>query len=358
MIRVAIIGCGKMADQHASAIGRISGCEIVAACDQEELMSKQFAERFSVEKHFTEVNELLEQARPDIAHITTPPRSHFSLGELCLKAGCHVYVEKPFTVNTEEAEKLIDLAKKKNLKITAGHNWQFTHAATRMRELIRQGFLGGAPVHMESYYCYNLADPAYAKAVLGDKNHWVRGLPGKLLQNIISHGISKIAEFMKGENQSVIALGFTSPLLNNMGEDIVDELRVIIRDNGGPTAYFTFSSQMKPTLHQFRIYGPENGLVADDDHQTVIRISGRKYKSYLDQFVPPVLFAKQYLDNTKHNVKKFLQRDFHNDSGLKCLIERFYSSVTNNDPLPISYQEILTTARIMDNIFAQIGGVK
>jgi len=277
MIRVGIIGCGKIADQHATAIQRIPGCEIVAACDHEELMSKQFAERFSVKKHFTDVSELLDQIRPDIVHITTPPRSHFSLGKSCLESGCHIYVEKPFTVNTEEAEKLIDLAKRKNLKITAGHNWQFTYAAIRMRELIQGGFLGGAPVHMESYYCYNLADAAYAKAVLGDKDHWVRGLPGKLLQNTISHGISKIAEFMKGENQNVIALGFTSPLLNNMGEDIIDELRVIIHDNGGPTAYFTFSSQMKPTLHQFRIYGPENGLVADDDHQTVIRISGRKY---------------------------------------------------------------------------------
>ena len=59
-----------------------------------------------------------------------------------------------------------------------------------MRALVGRGYLGGAPVHMESYYCYDLTQPGYARALLGDKQHWVRRLPGKLLQNIISHGIA------------------------------------------------------------------------------------------------------------------------------------------------------------------------
>ena len=48
---------------------------------------------------------------------------------------------------------------------------------------------------MESYYCYELGNSAYASALLGDNSHWVRRLPGKLLQNIISHGIARIAEY-------------------------------------------------------------------------------------------------------------------------------------------------------------------
>ena len=48
---------------------------------------------------------------------------------------------------------------------------------------------------MESYYCYDLSEPGYATALLGDQQHWVRRLPGKLLHNIISHGVARIAEF-------------------------------------------------------------------------------------------------------------------------------------------------------------------
>ncbi len=82
-----------------------------------------------------------------------------------------------------------------------------------MRALVKSGYLGGPPVHMESYYCYDLGDPSYARALLGDKNHWVRRLPGKLLQNIISHGIARIAEFLTSDAPQVIAYGFVSPLL-------------------------------------------------------------------------------------------------------------------------------------------------
>ena len=84
----------------------------------------------------------------------------------------------------------------KSLKITAGHDDQFSHVARRMRALIRSGYLGGTPVHMESYYCYEIAQSGYAGALLGDKQHWIRRLPGMLLQNIISHGIARIAEFL------------------------------------------------------------------------------------------------------------------------------------------------------------------
>src|SRR5207245_3975068 len=141
------------------------------------------------------------------------------------------------------------------------------HAAGRMRVLIQGGFLGGEPVHMESYYCYELGRSGYAGALLGDKRHWVRSLPGKLLQNIISHGIARIAEFLTTDSPQVIAYGFISPFLKKIGErDIVDELRVIICEEERTTAYFTFSSQMRPSIHQFRVYGQKNGLVFDQLH--------------------------------------------------------------------------------------------
>ncbi len=355
MIKVAIIGCGKIADSHASQIQRIPGCEIVGVCDKEELMARQLYERFPVKHYFSSVNELLEKALPDVIHITTPPQSHFALGSLCLQAGCHVYLEKPFTLNTEEAVRLIEMANEKKLKITAGHDDQFTPAARRMRELIRNGYLGGNPVHMESYYCYDLGEERYAKALLGDKDHWVRKLPGKLLHNNISHGVSRIAEYMEDGDVEVIAHGFTSQFLKKIDEnEIIDELRVVINDNDRTTAYFTFSSQMRPTLRHFRIFGPKNALIMDHDQQTLIMIKGDRYKSYLEKFVPPFNYAKQYASNTFYNVRTFLKNDFHMKSGMKYLIESFYQSVSEDSPLPISYREIILTTKIMDSIFRQI----
>jgi predicted dehydrogenase len=321
-------------------------------------MAQQFCERYGIPAKFTSVQDLLSQSQPDVVHITTPPQSHYSIGRECLAAGCHLYIEKPFTVTAEEAEGLLGLAQARQLKITAGHNYQFSHASNEVRSLVGSGFLGGPPVHIEAYYCYDLGDPAYARALLRDPHHWVRDLPGGLLHNIISHGIARIAEYLTADSPVVIAHGFTSQLLRSVGEhEIVDELRAII-DDGGTTAYFTFSSQMRPGLHQVRIYGPKNGVILDEQQQTVIKLNGKRQKSFLEQFRPPANLAWQYTRNVLRNGRLFLKADFHPNHGMKILIERFYRSVRHGEPLPIPYPQILLTSRIMEDIFAQLSSAK
>ncbi len=355
MLKVAIVGCGKIADAHAWQIERIPGCSIVAACDREPMMAAQFAGRFSIPAQYSDLETMLRESAPDVVHITTPPGSHFSLAEQCLEAGSHVYVEKPFTLYAHEAVTLIELATKRGLKITAGHDDQFSHVARRMRDVVRSGYLGEAPVHMESYYCYELSNTGYAGALLGDKNHWVRKLPGKLLHNIISHGIARIAEHFTSDAPKVIAYGFISPLLKSRGEtEIIDELRVILSEESGTTAYFTFSSQMRPGLHAFTIYGKKNGLMLDQDQEMLIKLPGKRHKSYAEKFMPPINIARQGLSNLRTNVGLFLKRDFHMKAGMHYLISSFYRSIETSEPPPIPYAEILRTAKIMDAIFEQL----
>jgi predicted dehydrogenase len=356
MLKVAIVGCGKIADPHALQIQRIAGCEIVGVCDKEELMAKQLYDRFPVKRYFNDLTKLLNEVHPDVVHITAPPQHHLEIGRQCLEAGCHILVEKPFTLHTTQAEKLIVLANQTGRKLTVGHDAQFSDVARRMRGLVRDGYLGGAPVHLESSWCYDLGDAVYAKALLGDKQHWARTLPGGLLHNIISHGVSKISEFLTSDAPQVIAHGFVSPFLKKLGEnEIVDELRVIISEEQGTTAYFTFSSQMRPSLHQFLIYGPKNGIMLDEDKRILVKLRGDNFKSYAEHFIPPVSIAGQYLANFARNARLFLAMDFHMDSGRKYLIESFYRSIIDDTPLPIPYREILLTSRIMDTIFEQIG---
>ena len=355
MLKVAIVGCGKIADDHASQIQKIPGCEIVGVCDNDPLMSRQLYERFPVKAAFSDLLQMLREARPDVVHITTPPQSHFDIARVCLEHGANVYVEKPVTLNAKDAQELVKLAEERKLKLTAGHDDQFTHVARRMRTLINSGYLGGAPSHMESYFCYDLSDPAYARALLNDKHHWVRRLPGKLLHNIISHGVARIAEFLTSDNPHVITHGFVSPFLRELGEaQLIDELRVIVSEDERTTAYFTFSSQMRPMLHQFRIYGPQNGLIVDQDNETLIKLRGARYKSYLEKFAPPVNFSSQFMGNLKFNVGRFLARDFHMKTGMQCLIESFYDSIRHEKPVPIPYREIVVVAKIMDAIFEQL----
>jgi len=353
-LRVAIVGCGRIADQHLAAVRRIPFADVVATCDRELLMAEQLADRFSVDYFSADLETLLRDTRPDVVHITTPPQGHFALAAQCLEAGCHVYVEKPFTLDTDEAVQLIGTAEAQDLKLTVGHNSQFTWESLQARKLVQDGFLGGPPVHIESYYTYNL-DALYAKALFADKSHWVRRLPGKLLHNIISHGIARIAEYIDSERPQVTAFGHSSPVLVDIGAtDVVDELRVHISDGTNVTAAFVFSTQLKPPINGCRLYGSRNSLVVDNVRHTVVRLEHRDYKSYANYFISPMRLAREYFRASTTNVGRFLRSDFHDDSGVKNLIEAFYRSLLGEAPLPISYDEILRTSRIMDDIFQQV----
>jgi predicted dehydrogenase len=354
MLRIAIVGCGKIADDHVQTILRIGGCKIVAVCDLEPLMAKQLGERFGISARFSNLGEMLRATTPDVVHITTPPQSHFKLAVQCLEGGCHVYVEKPFTLYSSEAEELVALANQRGLKLTVGHDEQFSHAARRMRGLIKAGYLGGHPVHIQSTWCYELGDSSYVRALLGTKAHWVRDLPGGLLQNLISHGVAKIAEFLS-DTPTIIAVGFASSSIGAFGSGgLIDELRVVIAEEERTTAYFTFSTQMRPAVRQFNIYGHRAGLLLDEDQQIVIRLRGRRYKSYLEMFAGPLVFAGQYLTSSVRNFRAFIARDFHMNSGKKYLMEAFYRSILDRTPVPIPYNQILLTSRIMDEIFEQL----
>jgi predicted dehydrogenase len=111
---------------------------------------------------------------------------------------------------------------------------------------------------------------------------------------------------------------------------------------------------MRPLLHQFRIFGSKNGLLLDEQQQTVVKLRGAAFKSYVERFVPPVIFAKQYLAGAARNIRLFLANDFHMESGKKELIAAFYRSIGEGTPAPIPYRQILLTARLMDAIFAQV----
>jgi len=223
-----------------------------------------------------------------------------------------------------------------------------------MRRLVREGFLGGRPVHLESYWSYDLGDLRYASAFLGNPNHWVRQLPGQLFHNIISHGIAKLAEFLDDELTEIVATAYQSEQLRDLGDEkILDELRLLIRDKCGVTAFFCFSTQIKG-LNQLCIYGPANSMIADIITGSLTRRGNRSYKSYLTYFIPPLKNAGEHLRNASRNIANFARRRLYQHFGMKELIERFYNSIRLGDPLPIPYREILLTARIMDEIFAQI----
>ena len=96
---------------------------------------------------------------------------------------------------------------------------------------------------------------------------------------------------------------------------------------------------MKPAVHQFRLYGPENSLVVDDDYQVLLKMPGKNYLSYLRYLQSLVDFGGQYARNAGLNIRQFARRQFHlpYDSGMKTLLEAFYACVAEDTAPPFPY---------------------
>lgn len=364
-LKVAIVGCGKIADGHVEEIQKMPEvAEVVAVCDLEILMAEQVALRYRIPAHYDSFDRLLEVERPNVVHITTPPGSHLPLAMKAMDAGAHVYVEKPLTLNHPDSQRLVDYAVSKKKKLTIGYSYLFDPPAIAMRDLVSRGELG-EPIHVDSFYGYNLSGP-FGTAILGDGAHWVHRLPGKLFHNNLDHLLYKLPEFMADAGDAtagedplrglrITATGYRrrEATFGDARDDMLDELRVMI--TGGKTSVFgMFSSHIKPAGHYARVYGTRNTLFVDYVMRTVTLDAQSKLPSAFGRLVPAFDQGFQYLREGSKNLMRFAQSDFHYFSGLNRLFAMYYDTIVNDLPPPIPYRDILLISAMMDEIWRQV----
>src|SRR5271170_7956904 len=142
MVKFGVVGYGYWGPNIVRNLSQLEEVEVVAVCD------KSPASRRRVEKAHRDVRvtadfaELMSSPDIDAIAVITPVWTHYELAKTALEHGKHVFVEKPFTSNTAQAEELIDLAARKNLKIMVDHTFLFTGAIQKISQLLNEGTLG------------------------------------------------------------------------------------------------------------------------------------------------------------------------------------------------------------------------
>jgi len=352
MLNIGIVGCGKIADGHIEEIQKLGLARVAAVCDLEPILAEQLALRFSVPKWYSDFDRMLSEQQLDVIHIATPPSPHFELARKSAEAGCHVFLEKPLALNAQDGRRLIECFERTGRKMTINYWYDFEAPALALKDLVARGDLG-QPVHIESYYGYDLAD-GFGRAVLSDDRHWIHQLPGKLFQNILDHAINKVSPFLPGEPLEIIARAYRRRRASHDStDDILDELRVMIL-GGGVSAYLTFCSHARPVSHFMRVYGTKNTAHVDYVFRTMMLENSQTVPSALGRLLPPFQSTWQSLRQATHNVREFAGSRYHYFAGLNRLLTLFYESILNDTPVPISYAEILRVSEILDEISAQV----
>lgn len=343
-LRVALVGCGQIADAHLSQIRRIPFAEPVAVCDVYEDLAYQAAIRFGVPGQYTDIDRMVAETRPDVVHLTTPAQTHASLTRKLLNLGCHVYVEKPFTLDAGEAAELLACAAAANRLVCVGHDQLFDPAWLTAKEWIARGHIGEIR-HIESLLGYPI-DGKFGSLVAGDPSHWVRQLPGGLFQNTISHPLYRITDLLTDAGLDVAARWSTRTCF-----DFPTELQVHLqgRERTGSLTFSTFIPHQRIT----RIHGTQGSLEVDFDTQ-ILRLSRRpRLPGAFGKLEAPYRQFGNSLSNLGRNVWRFARAEHHYFAGMRTLFERFYLAIQGSGALPIEPEEIHRVTRLMDQIFEQ-----
>lgn len=351
--KIAIIGCGMIADAHVNEIRKIKDTAVVAVCDKEQLMAAQLAERYGIPHHFESFEQLVEKCHPDVVHILTPPATHLSLGIAAMNMGCHVLMEKPFTVTAEEALQLIETAQALDRKVVVNHFHNFSPPAIRLRQMVSRGVLGDI-LHLEGFYSYSTNSPV-ASALFNDKKSWLHRLPGKLLHNNIDHLIGKFVEFLPDTKIEVKAHArrVSEGVRRIEHSHIHDELRALIC-GASVSAYATFSSNIEPFQQSMTVYGTKRSVCIDYESRAFVTLPSSSLPGPFGKLFIPFMAGKGYLTEGIKNLINFGKSEYHFYAGANNLFKQFYRCIREGTNVPIPYANIIKTTLIMDKIFKQI----
>ncbi len=138
-LRVLIIGCGRMGTSHALAYHQSSAFEICGLVSRQPDSRTRLNERLGGGfPMFQDYKAALREVQPDVVCVSTYPDTHAACAEEALRAGCHVFLEKPLATTLADAERLVGLARERGLKLVVGYILQQHPAWNRFVEEARK----------------------------------------------------------------------------------------------------------------------------------------------------------------------------------------------------------------------------
>jgi predicted dehydrogenase len=142
LIKFGVVGYGYWGPNVVRNLDRLDETKVVAVCDKSPAARRKVAKAYPDVRVTDDPAELMSSPEIDAIAVVTPVWTHYELAKAALQNGKHVFVEKPFTSNAAQAEELIALAERKNLKIMVDHTFLFTGAVQKIKHLLEDGALG------------------------------------------------------------------------------------------------------------------------------------------------------------------------------------------------------------------------
>lgn len=342
VLRAAVVGLGNIGVEHVRALSRTPEARLVAVCDRSPAAARAVAERYSVADAFHDVEQMLNQARPDVVHVATPPSSHVPLALQCLRGAAHVLIEKPLATSPADVELVLAEAESRGLYVLENYNYLFNRQLVQLLAWARDGRLGDV-VHVDVEVALDVLGPD-SPFVSGHGSPFALGLPGGLVGDFLPH-LASIAHALLGPHKQ--AFGVWSKRSESLLP--ADEYRALVSHEGG-TSSLGFSSHARPAGFRVTVIGSRCRARAEL-YSTLLAVeSDRQAPSPLVPVLNGMSSARSELRGALGGLRRKLDGGPAALEGLWGLVEQLYADLVRGSEPAISHRDVRAVNRLSDDL--------
>lgn len=246
MLNLAVVGYGYWGPNLVRNAGNLTNAKLYAVCDKDEEKLRKVKAPDST-KRLSKLEEVVNDPYIDAVVVATPAATHYKIAKECLEKGKHVLVEKPLTLEEQDAEMLVRLADEKKLKLGVGHTFLYENAVEKMKMMIDNGKIGKIRhIHTDRLNLGNFQR---------DTN---------VVWDLMPHDISIILYLLNGELPEKVSAWANTHYNGTKVAQVEDTAQARLMFKDGVSAYINNSWIHPQKVRRMSVIGTERMIVYDD----------------------------------------------------------------------------------------------
>lgn len=272
-IGVAVIGCGAWGRNHLRVLSEIPRAKLIAAADINQEVLVKVKEKYGIQV-YSDYTEMLKDKSIDAVTICTPSITHTKIALDTIKSGKDLLVEKPMTINVEEAMKILNLAREFNVKLMVGHIERYNPAVQRVKKIVEEGRIGNI-ILLSSKRVSRWPER------IGDVG---------VIRDLAIHDLDLMRYITGLEPTEIYAVA------GSLKHKFEDHANIIMKFNDNPTAIIEANWITPKKIRELTVTGSEGRVIIDYITQETI------IEDYNGVYIPNI----QYEEPLKKELEKFI----------------------------------------------------
>ena len=335
-MRTVLIGCGNMAQVHIPYILKNKDVQLAALCDKNEIRTKEVAQKYDI-PYFIDTPQMLEDIKPDVVHILTPPQTHAIIAIQCLNSGCHIFVEKPLCLTLDEVDNIYKSAQLNDRIVGIDHNNLWSPLVQNALQIVQSGQIGRV-IHIQ----YVMGDD-YLEVLKEGYGKWALDLKGGVFADLIPHPLYLIRAFIPElKVHSAKAIGSNIKNLRELWVDFTGK---------DGHANLWMSLRQRPLQHEVNIYCTNGRICIDLRNFNLSIIKEKGLPGPISRIVNTLSESRQRSMGTLKNAFKLVIGKFNPRMGTAGAIQAFYKAINKGDPLPVTEKDARATVQLSTEIW-------